>query len=280
MRPVNLIPPEDRRGDKAPMRTGNLAYVLVGGLAVLLLAVIATALTSKQISDKESEKQSLEQELVQATARADSLKAFADFRAVQETRAATVSSLAQSRFDWERVIRELALVLPADVQLVGLSGSVSAEAEAPESEGVSLRDDIPGPALELTGCAPGQDAVAGLLAALEDIDGVTRVGLASSERSDNSQGTVGGGATGGEGGDDQDCRVADFISRFEIVVAFDGVPTPGTATAAPAVPASAAPSGEGAQLADAQTEQAVSRASAKEQTAKADKARHNIIPGG
>jgi Tfp pilus assembly protein PilN len=280
MRPVNLIPPEDRRGDKAPMRTGNLAYVLVGGLAVLLLAVAATALTSKQISDKESEKQGLEQELVEATARADSLKAFADFRAVQETRAATVSSLAQSRFDWERVIRELALVLPADVQLVGLSGSVSAEAEAPESEGVSLRDDIPGPALELTGCAPGQDAVAGLLAALEDIDGVTRVGLASSERPDNSQGTVAGGATGGEGGDDQDCRVADFISRFEIVVAFDGVPTPGTATVAPGVPAPAAPSGEGAQLADAQTEQAVSRASAKEQTAKADQARHNIIPGG
>lgn len=255
MRPVNLIPPEDRRGDKAPMRTGNLAYVLVGGLAVLLLAVIATALTSKQISDKESEKQGLEQELVQATARADSLKAFADFRAVQETRSATVSSLAQSRFDWERVIRELALVLPADVQLVGLSGSVSAETQPPESEGVALRDEIPGPALELTGCAPGQDAVAALIAALEDIDGVTRVGLASSERADDSEGTAGGGATGADGGEDQDCRVADFISKFQIVLAFDAVPTPGTATTAPSVPAPAAPSGEGAQLAGAQTEQ-------------------------
>jgi Tfp pilus assembly protein PilN len=279
MRPVNLIPPEDRRGDRAPMRTGNLAYVLVAGLALLLLAVIATALTSKQISDKESEKQGLEQELVQATARADSVKAFADFRAVQERRAATVSSLAQSRFDWERVIRELALVLPADVQLVGLSGSVSAEAQPPESEAVPLRDSIAGPALELTGCAPGQDAVAALIAALEDIDGVTRVGLASSERSDDSAGTAGGGATGG-GGDDQDCRVADFISKFQIVVAFDAVPTPGTATAAPSVPAPAAPSGQDAQLADAQTEQAVSRGSAKEQTAKADQARHNIVPGG
>jgi Tfp pilus assembly protein PilN len=283
MRPVNLIPPEDRRGDKAPMRTGNLAYVLVGGLAVLLLAVIATALTSKQISDKESEQQGLEQELVQATARADSLKAFADFRAVQETRAATVSSLAQSRFDWERVIRELSLVLPSDVQLVGMSGSVSAEVQPPESEGVSLRSSIPGPALELTGCAPGQDAVAALIAALEDIDGVTRVGLASSERADDSEGTAGGGATdaqGAEGEDDQDCRVADFISKFQIVVAFDAVPTPGTATAAPSVPAPAAPSGQDAQLADAQTEQAVSRASAKEQTAKADEARHNLVPGG
>jgi hypothetical protein len=178
------------------------------------------------------------------------------------------------------VIRELALVLPADVQLIGLSGSVSAETQPPESEGVPLRASIPGPALELTGCAPGQDAVAALVAALEDIDGVTRVGLASSERSDASEGTAGGGATGGEGEDEQDCRVADFISKFQIAVAFDAVPTPGTATAAPSVPAPAAPSGEGAQLADAQTEQAVSRASAREQAAKADRARHNLIPGG
>ena len=27
MRPVNLIPPEERRGDQAPLRTGPLAYI-------------------------------------------------------------------------------------------------------------------------------------------------------------------------------------------------------------------------------------------------------------
>ena len=32
MRPVNLIPPEDRRGQHAPLRTGPLAYILVGAL--------------------------------------------------------------------------------------------------------------------------------------------------------------------------------------------------------------------------------------------------------
>ena len=30
MRPVNLIPPEDRRGDRAPLRAGSLSYVVVG----------------------------------------------------------------------------------------------------------------------------------------------------------------------------------------------------------------------------------------------------------
>ena len=31
MRPVNLIPPEERRGDHAPLRAGALSYVIVGG---------------------------------------------------------------------------------------------------------------------------------------------------------------------------------------------------------------------------------------------------------
>jgi Tfp pilus assembly protein PilN len=276
MRPVNLIPPEDRRGDKAPMRTGNLAYVLVGGLAVLLLAVIATALTSKQISDRETEQQSLQQELDAVTAQAQSLQAFADFRAVQETRTATVSSLAQSRFDWERVIRELSLVLPPDVQLISLTGTVSPEVQVGDSGAVPLRDSIAGPALELEGCAPSEDAVAGLISALEDIDGVTRVGLASSEQADDTESEEGAGG-GGETG--EECRVADYISKFQIAVAFDAVATPSTATTAPSVPAPASPSGQDAQLADAQTEQAASKSSASEQTAKVDKAR-NIIPGG
>lgn len=282
MRAVNLIPPEDRRGDRAPLRTGNLSYVLLGGLALLLLAIVATALTSKQISDRESEKLSLEQELDQATARAQSLQSFASFRAVQERRSATVASLAESRFDWERVIRELSLVLPADIQLVSLTGTVSPAVQVADGGDVTLRAGVAGPALELVGCAPSEDAVAGLVSSLEDIDGVTRVGLGSSEQADPSSGTTGSGSaapTGGGGGDD--CRTSDSVTKFEIVVAFDAVPTPATATAAPSVPAPAPPSGEdGAQLADAQTEQAVSRSSAREQTAKAEQAQNNLIPGG
>src|SRR6266545_1102132 len=145
MRPVNLIPPEDRRGDRAPLRTGNFTYVLVGGLALLLLAVIATALTSKQISDREAEQQGLQQELDSVTAQAQTLQAFADFRAVQETRTATVSALPRA----------------------ASTGS---------------------------GCAPSEDAVAGLISALEDIDGVTRVGLGSSEQAEGDQATAGAGA--------------------------------------------------------------------------------------
>jgi Tfp pilus assembly protein PilN len=250
MRSVNLIPPEDRRGDRAPMRTGNFSYVLLGGLALLLLAVVATAFTSKQISDRESEKAALQQELDQATARADSLSAFADFRAIQEARTATVASLAESRFDWERVINELSLVLPADVSLTNLTGTVSPEVTLENAAEVPSRESVPGPALELVGCAPSEDSVAGLMAALEDIDGVTRVGLEETQQNETQE--QGASPTTDSASGSDECRYDDSITKFQIVVAFDAVPTPGSATTAPSIPAPVAPGGESPQLAQAQ----------------------------
>ncbi len=141
MRPVNLIPPDERRGDSAPLRTGNLIYVLVAGLALLVLGIVALALTGKQISDRQDHKASLEQELSQEAVRASTLAAFTNFRTVQESRAATVTSLADSRFDWNRVLHELSLVLPSDVSLSCLTGTAApdVEIESTCSTGAAVR---------------------------------------------------------------------------------------------------------------------------------------------
>ncbi|MFL5906489.1 MAG: PilN domain-containing protein [Solirubrobacterales bacterium] len=280
MRPVNLIPPDERRGDSAPLRTGSMIYVLVAGLALLLLGVVAVALTSKQIKDRESDKASLSQELDRQTARANSLAAFAGFRTVQEQRTATVSSLAQSRFDWQRVLQELSLVLPSDVHLTNLTGTVSPQVTVDGGGDVTLRGSIAGPALEITGCAPGQDSVAGFVSDLEDIDGVTRVGLNSSTAS-----SAEGGSSSASGGD-VPCVAGPKPYDFEIVVAFDAVPTPSTATTAPSVPPSVPPSpgsgsgSDASQVTDGQSEEAVARASTGVQTSKAQKAKSTLLPGG
>jgi Tfp pilus assembly protein PilN len=274
MRPVNLIPPNERRGDSAPLRTGSLIYVLVAGLGVLLLLVVVVALTSKQIDDRKAEKASLEQQLQQETARANSLAAFASFRTVQEQRAATVSSLAVTRFDWQRVLHELSLVLPSDVHLSTLTGTVSPDVQIGDGASGTLRGGVAGPALDIKGCAPTQDAVAGFVASLEDIDGVTRVGLDSSKIQDASSSSS-GGTTGCDAG-----GAMNF--NFEIVVAFDAVATPTTATTAPSVPSSAASGSDpgGSQVADGQSQEAVARADTRVQTSKADKAKSTLLPGG
>ena len=255
MRPVNLIPADSRRGDRSPMRTGAASYVIVAALGLGLLFVIALALTSKQISDRNDEIAQLTQKEQEVTAREQSLQAFADFRAVQESRAATVSSLAESRFDWKRVMDEFARVVPPDVWLIELSGTVNPAVNLQDAPAITIRDSVPGPALELVGCAPSQDAVAGLVADLEDIDGVTRVGVQSSTLSEDTTAQASTGVAVEAGADStvEDCRTRDFIARFEIVVAFDAVPTPDTATTAPSVPAPLTPSGADDQLASAQT---------------------------
>jgi Tfp pilus assembly protein PilN len=227
MRPVNLIPPESRRGHNAPLRSGPLPYIAIGALVAVLLGVTLLVLTGNEISESKANITKLEAENSVAVARVEKLAAFTKFRNMREQRVATVTSLANSRFDWQRVMRELALILPDEAWLTEMTASASAEANVEGAgSGGGLRKEIPGPALELTGCAAGQEAVARFVTDLKDIDGVTRVAVTSSELP--SKESLGGGSNASSG----DCRTRNFIALFHITVAFDAAPVPVSSAAA------------------------------------------------
>jgi hypothetical protein len=139
-------------------------------------------------------------------------------------------------------MRELSLVLPHDVWLVGLSASAtsgsSVEGGSSSSSGGSLRGAVPGPALEINGCAAGQEAVAAFITTLKDIDGVTRVGVQSSElaEQESSSAAATGSGDAAAGGANEDCRTRNFIAKFALVVAFDAAPIPVTGSAPEAAP--------------------------------------------
>jgi Tfp pilus assembly protein PilN len=280
MRPVNLIPPDARAGDAGAMRTGGIPYVIMAALGLLLLGVIVLAFTGKSVDDKKAEVQRLQQDLDAATAKAQNLNSFAEFGAVEQTRSSTVASLAQSRFDWSRVMNELALVIPQDVWLTKLAGSVNPEVSLEDAPDLQIRDSIAGPALEIVGCATSQDAVAGFVADLEDIDGVTRVGVASSERPEDETAASNTGTettSGSNGGEGDDCRTRDFIAKFEIAVAFDSVPVPGSATTAPGVPAPLTSDASG--TGEVQAQQTANQQAVGQAQADANQAT-NVLPGG
>lgn len=255
MRPINLIPPEERRGQHAPLRAGPLAYVVVAALVAVLAGVTALVLTGNEISDREAELARVESDDAAEAAKAERLSAYTSFRDLSEQRVVTVQSLADSRFDWERVMRELALILPGDVWLVGLTATASPEVsvEGGASSGSDLRGSVPGPALELTGCATGQQAVAGFVTALKDIDGVTRVGVQSSElgQEDDSGSAVGTGAASSSGG--EECRTRASIAKFELVVAFDAAPISEVASSASGAAPAAKPEPEPGSGAETET---------------------------
>lgn len=286
MRAVNLIPAEERKGESAPMRTGPVVYLIVGVLALALVGVTATTLLSKSIAEKQEELASLERQEAAASARAAALQPFVEFEAVKAARQNTVSKLATSRFDWERVMRELALVLPTRVWLTDLSGSVVGEAADEGTEGGA----ITGPSLKLVGCARSQRGVARLVTSLEDIDGVTRVLADNAEK--GAGGGGGGAEAGGGGGDGGNCQTRDFVAKFNVTVAFDevvidpdvlppvppGVPETDGGVEQPAAATEEVPAGEDG-VASAQSQREAGADSVDEADERAGKAK-NLASGG
>ncbi len=213
MRPVNLIPAEERPGGRRPLRAGPLAYLVVGALAAAVIALTALVVTENQISDRQAEVAQLKAEGQSIEARARELAPYTQFAAVREQRLETVTGLADSRFDWRRVLNELSLLLPANIQLTSLAGTASPEVGLSGGAGVGMRSQIAGPALELAGCGTSQAAVAGFVEALRDIDGVTRVGF---------QGSASGGS--GEHATSATGCASAGSATFQMVAAFDAAP--------------------------------------------------------
>ena len=255
MRPVNLIPAEERPGGRRPLRSGPLAYMVVGALAAAVIAITALVVTENSISDKKAEVTQLQAEQASITAKAQALSAYTQFAAVREQRLATVTELADSRFDWARILHELSLVIPANVQLTSLSGNASSGAGTAGGGGVGLRSQIAGPALEMVGCTTSQAAVAAFIEALKDIDGVTRVGFQSSSIS-------GGGSNATSAGS---CEGA---AQFQLVAAFDAAPVPVAETGeivAPEATTPEAPSESGTESASSESSESTSSESSSEE---------------
>ena len=240
MRPVNLIPAEQRRGGSSSGSQARASYLVIGVLVIALVAVSAMTMFDKRTSDKQAEVDSLQAQVDTAQAEAASFDSFTSFQQLHDARIETIDSLAKSRFDWERVMRELSIVIPDRVYLTNLTGTVTPDASITGGAGVSARAAIPGPALELTGCAKNQRTVARLIAAMHDIDGVGRVLVSNSTKGTPSQDAAAApstddtGAPAGDGAETtaKGCGARPTYPTFELVAAFDGV----AATAAPVTP--------------------------------------------
>lgn len=318
MRPINLIPKDLRRGDAAPSRTGATGWVIVGALALAVVAAVMLVTTSNTLSERENEVAALRHAEQVAQREAAEYAPYTAFQQTVSARRQTIAGLAGSRFDWERVMRELALIIPEDIVIGTLTATVSPDVSVPGATSVDLRGSVPGPALELTGCAVGptdrsQEAIARFISALYDIDGVTRVGMKDAivtEEGDSASEREGDGAG--------TCSGAQ-ISNFQMVAAFDSAPLAPTDGTIPEPPPEGPSTGESGSTTEAGDQGTTSpdsgdpepgtsgsgagqdqgtggspapetddpagvdntaRASAQEATDKANKAKDTFLPGG
>ena len=222
MKAVNLIPADQRRGGTGLGRSGGAVYAILGLLGFVVVAAVVYVLSVNAVTSKREDLHDLQAQTQVAQAKADALAPYRTFAALKQARVQTIQSLASSRFNWERVMRKLALVIPSDVWLTSLVGTVAPGVQLQAGSGgeaSGLRSALPVPAVELTGCTTGQAEVSRFMSRLRVIDGVTRVSLASSEKGDTGGGS-GGSSSGSSGGDDGCEKGSASHPQFDLVVFF------------------------------------------------------------
>lgn len=195
MRPVNLLPASHRARKSGGQK--NSSYAVLGVLAVLLGMVAMFVLTGNKATQHESDLARLQAETAAAQQKAAANASYGNFSQIKATRLAAVTTLAQQRFDWERMSREIAHVLPAGVSLTSLEATLGGPAGAGQTSGTASTEAAPQPTLKLTGCAPDHPVVADTLVRLRRLHRVDEVTLNESANTD--EGAGGGGGSGGSG---------------------------------------------------------------------------------
>jgi Tfp pilus assembly protein PilN len=226
MKAVNLLP-EKHRPRKPSGGQAKGGYVVLGILGAVLVGLLVYVLTLNSINDSKSKIKEATAQAAQLNQEANSLGPYGDFAKIKADRVQSVMTLAQGRFDYERLVRELAEVLPPDVWLVNASASATgdssntttstpapAPAPAPASGGTSgtagAATSTPaaptGPTLKLDGCARDQSQVAVTLVRLRELQGATDVSLDHSTRGEVTPGAASApAASAGASGGDASC---------------------------------------------------------------------------
>jgi Tfp pilus assembly protein PilN len=133
MRAINLLPKDDAR--RGPQKRQWIVLVPVV-LAVLLTAVLSAMFLSASgtVKDKQSQLAQLQDELhAIPTPNADKVKTQSALAADKQARVTALSAALSRRVAWDRVFRELSLVLPNDVWLA----TISAKAPVPSSAAIA-----------------------------------------------------------------------------------------------------------------------------------------------
>ena len=203
MRAVNLIPRDARVSRGAVATSGSGVYVLLAGLAALVLCAAVWAIADKQVGDRQAKLARVTAQAAAAEQRAAASAPFVAFEQLARDRVQTVTRISTTRFDWAHAMREVSRVVPADVWLTSLTGASGAAGDTP----TPTSSAAPEPTITVVGCTHSQSKVARLMARLRTIDGVRRIALKSSEKP--------------EAKGDDDCPAnATSDPRFTIAISF------------------------------------------------------------
>ncbi len=231
MRPINLIPVEIKRR-RVRRDTGIAPYVVTAVAALLVAGVFGYVLMHNQVTSKKNEAAELSAEVKQAEAEAAAMAGYGKFAVMKQARLAGLTMIAQSRFPWGDVIKDISKAIPSNAWLIEITGMAAKGANVgtesggestAQGSGEDIEIDVPGPTVQLIGCSYKQSDVAKTMTRLRNISGVRQVLLKESK--EKIKGEKGSSASSAD--QEEECRTRFGIHKFEITLTF----SPGPATA-------------------------------------------------
>jgi len=182
MRAVNLLPQDlERQGGDSDGRTP--LFVAAGGIvAVTACAAVLFVSASGSVSDQQSQLDSVKADLARVPSSADPAVALGTIAQERSDRVAALTAALATRVPLDRLLRELAYVLPEDAWLTGLSASAPETNGEAGSPGASAPTTTGTQGVTIQGATFSNRSVARVLARLAAIPSLDNVRLASTAR--------------------------------------------------------------------------------------------------
>jgi Tfp pilus assembly protein PilN len=183
VRAINLLPKDDaRRSAKQQKKQWIVAIPVV--IALLLTVALAAAFlnASGKVKSKQAELTGLKAELAAIpTPDVSKVQSQNALAAEKQTRVTALNAALSHRVAWDRVLRELSLVLPNDVWLTTVSAKAPVSSSVAAAPAAPAAGTVAATGLTLDGYTYSHAAVARLLSRLAVIPDIGNVQLQQSQ---------------------------------------------------------------------------------------------------
>jgi Tfp pilus assembly protein PilN len=188
MRAFDLLPKEHTR--QSAERRPGIAQIAVALVAVVALAALGALflMTDASLVDKRSERDQLKAQLaaLQVQAKETSSGGTSGLEDERLARTGALATALSGRVAWDRLLREISLVLPGDVYLTALTVQSPTPAAAPAAATTTATTgSTPTTHFAIAGSTDEQQDVALLLSRLAILPELSGVQLVSSQRGDD-----------------------------------------------------------------------------------------------